>query len=395
MSEFSEIIRKMLAEYGEEVFRNAQRANAILMDFAVDNPRNRLLARHFIESGGYDALKNNSVTLAVRRLREDFSIEANAAAWITSVFAEVMGVSHQDLQFKELSNFSSFSNRKTSSASVALGMSHTVAVLQDGTAIAAGENDFLQCDVGDWRNVVSIAAGNAHTVALLDLPTANNVLATGRNTFDQCDVARMANISSIYAFDDDTVCVDVDGAAFSVGKSGFDLSHFKNIKSIAKHPEGVYGLRHDGSVATSAAGWEEEEWANSLTDVVQIISTYVNGSIVLKNNGKIYKMGYPDSYFAAINDVVSIVDLSDGFAILRKDGTVRILPYDRSTPRKITAADNWSNVSAIYGKYKRLIALTEESRLLSVCTDPEWLRRSKADNLDFLDDWFPVLIAGG
>ena len=393
MNDFTELIKQIITEHGTDTLSNSQRAHAILMDLAQDQVRNRLLARHFIEAGGLDLLKRGENALIIRRLREDFSIEANAAAWISHVFAEALGLEAglSGPLFAAALNVCPPDTQRPLTPSfrdegeVAIGMRHTVAVLKDGTCIAHGDNDFLQCDVEDWRQVISLAAGDAHTVGL----TADGlVLATGRNNHDQCDVSHLEDISAVYAFGDDTICIQQDGTAVACGKSKLDLCHFEQISAIAWHPDGVYGIRQDGRVMMSSEGWEEEDWALALADVVQIISTYVDGSFALTADGKVYKMGEPDNYFANLRDIAAMVDLSDGFAVLGDAGKVRILPYDRSEPRKASEADKWVDVTAVFGKYKRLIALTSEGRLLAACTDPDWLRR--IGNLDFLNDWYPV-----
>ena len=394
LQDFTLILKKIIEEHGMAVFENSHKTHAILMDLANDRKRDRLLARHFVEAGGFDLLKRvdgdykRINAMIIRRLREEFSIEVNAASWIAYVFAEAMGI--QTDSVITLGAGGEFAENVPDpvffiTSAVAIGMRHTAAVLKDGTAIAHGRNDFLQCDVADWRNIVSIAAGDAHTVGLM---SDGRVVAVGRNNHDQCDVGDLQNIAAIYAFGDDTICIDEDGDVTSCGKSKLDLSHFEQIRSIAWHPDGVYGIRHDGKVMMSSAGWEEEDWANSLTNVVQIISTYVDGSLVLLENGRVYKMGEPDSYFATIRDITAMVDLVGGFAVLRKDGMVRILPYDRNTPRKASDADAWQDVTAIFGKYKRLIGLYDDGQLVATCTDPDWLKRN--GTLDFLMDWYPV-----
>lgn len=410
-----DIIKKIINDYGDEVLENVQRTHAVLLDLAQDQKRDRLLARHFVEAGGYTLLKRaedypHVHSMIIRRLREEFSLEPNAAAWITDVFAVAMGLQDElrpwggtgpsggtgSLGGTGLPGSTgpsgeggpvphSYSFGFRTSTAVAIGMTHTVAMMQDGTVIAHGRNEFLQCDLEDWRHVQSVAAGDAHTIGLTE---NGQVIAVGRNNFDQCDVGDLSHITSVYAFGDDTICVGQDGTAFACGKSELDLSHFEHIKSIAWHPEGVYGIRYDGRVMMSSEGWEEEDWVDQLHDVSQIISTYVNGSLVLTTNGRVYKMGEPDSYFAQLRDIQAMVDLTDGFAVLRKDGKVRILPYDRTTPRKTSESDNWQDITAIFGKYKRLIGLTSEGRLKATCTDPDWLKRN--GSLDFLDDWYPV-----
>ena len=399
MSDFIEIIQKIISEHGEEVFENSSTTHAVLLDLAHEPVRDRILARHFVEAGGLPLLKrgdNNEII--IRRLREDFSIEANAAAWIVHVFCEALGIENNEKTWRpglrSLGSGSADMGGLSSSslifegfpgAMVAIGRAHTVGVFRDGTAVAKGRNNFLQCDVEGWRQIVAVAAGDDHTVGLMD---NGRVLAVGRNDFDQCDVLDHEDIAAVFAFGDDTICLRSDGTALATGKSRLDLSHFEEIRSIAWHPEGVYGIRRDGRVMMSAPNWEEEDWALGLADAVHIISTYVMGSLVLTAGGRVLKMNEPDSYFAHLRDIVAIVDLTDGFAVLRADGMVRILPYDRAKPRKASDADEWRDISAIFGKYKRLIGLTSDGHLLADCTDADWLRRN--GSLDFLEDWYPV-----
>lgn len=400
MSEFLEIIKSIDQKYGKDILSNAQQSHAILLDLAKNHVKERLLARHFVETGGYLLLKNAGRDYTIVRdrinqqLTEQFSIEASAAAWITHIFAVTLGYEKEPEDSMELKIGAAIGSGTTSTAvsvtfansnAVAIGKRHTAAVLMDGTAIANGHNDFLQCDVGSWEQIKAIAAGDSHTLGLM---ADGRVMATGSNNFDQCDVGNLENIVNIYAHGDDTICVNQDGTVSACGKSNFNLSHFEQIHSIARHPDGVYGIRKDGLVMMSSAGWEEENWVNSLTDAVQVISTFVDGSLVLKKDGRVYKMGEPESYFAQLSDIVSMVDLTDGFAVLRKDGKVRILPYDRTKPRKKSISDDWHDITAIFGKYKRLIGLTEEGRLLTASTDPTWLKRN--GDLDYIADWYPV-----
>ena len=413
MSEFIDIIKKLINDYGDEVLDNAGRTHAILLDLAHNEKRNRLLARHFVEAGGYSMLKNAELTSTkadpnyrhvqaaiIRKLREEFSIEVNAASWICHLFAVAMELANESDMPTVVADFMGVKATESVSQAdpaqaVAIGMSHCLALLADGTVFANGiepsfgRNDYLQCDVGDWLDVRAVAAGDAHSLALF---ANGKVTAIGRNIHDQCDVGNFDDVAAIYAFGDDTICVGQDGCAMAVGKSKLDLQHFEEIKSIAWHPEGVYGIRKDGKIMMSSSGWEEEDWVLSVESAVQIISTYVNGSLVLTEGGRVFKMGESDSYFAHLRDIIAIADLNDGFAVLRKDGAVRVLPYDRNIPRKPSEADNWQDIVAIYGKYKRLIGLTKEGRLVATCTDPDWLKRN--GDINFVEDWYPVWTQG-
>ena len=42
----------------------------------------------------------------------------------------------------------------------------TVGLKSDGRVVATGSNVHGQCDVGNWTDIVAVAAGNYHTVGL-------------------------------------------------------------------------------------------------------------------------------------------------------------------------------------------------------------------------------------
>jgi alpha-tubulin suppressor-like RCC1 family protein len=68
---------------------------------------------------------------------------------------------------------------------VSAGSYHTIALLDDGTVRAAGDNSFGQCDVRDWTDVTAIAAGSTHS---LGVRKDGTVLAAGNNADKQCEV---------------------------------------------------------------------------------------------------------------------------------------------------------------------------------------------------------------
>ena len=51
-------------------------------------------------------------------------------------------------------------------STVSVGSAHTVALRNDGTVLATGNNDYGQCNVSDWTNIVSVSANGLHTVGL-------------------------------------------------------------------------------------------------------------------------------------------------------------------------------------------------------------------------------------
>ena len=55
-------------------------------------------------------------------------------------------------------------SRPEAQGQVCAGRLHTVALKTDGTVLAAGDNQFGQCDVDGWTDMVTIAAGKYHKI---------------------------------------------------------------------------------------------------------------------------------------------------------------------------------------------------------------------------------------
>ena len=77
-----------------------------------------------------------------------------------------------------------------------LAFAHVVALREDGTVFAAGENDAGQLNVGEWRDIVMVAAGAKHT---LGLTRDGRVLAAGDNSCGQCETSLFTGGSSMAA----------------------------------------------------------------------------------------------------------------------------------------------------------------------------------------------------
>jgi hypothetical protein len=406
-NEMQSVIENILSAHGADVFENMQRANAVLLDLAPGMHRERILVRTLAEADGFRLLREagDTLPLVINRLIETlcdiYSIEREAAVWVTYVCAGAMGFNAEPgfadtpPVFDSMVQQSKPANRTGSL--IAIGREHMVAVAADGTAYAHGYDDHFQTDVSGWRRITQVAAGVAHTVGLRRDGT---VPATGLNSYDQTDTSHWRNIASVYAFGHETVGVRLDGTCLSAGRSKFDLAHFENIKHIAKAAIGVYGITDEGKVMHSdvlplskandslfnpdTETLQELHWLNTLPPVTEIIS-HGSECVALCVDGRLYKFGKGPGYFSQWRDVVSIADLNDCFAILRSDGSVRVLSFDREKPRIETPADIWRDVTAIYGNYGRLVALTHNRRLKAVYTGKTQTRAF--GNFNFLIDW--------
>ena len=85
---------------------------------------------------------------------------------------------------------------------ISAGRRHTVSLKSDGTVTAVGDNNYGQCDVSGWHDIVAVAAGNVHMATntgnahTLGLKSDGTVVAVGWNKHGQCDVKRLARYCS-------------------------------------------------------------------------------------------------------------------------------------------------------------------------------------------------------
>jgi len=54
----------------------------------------------------------------------------------------------------------------TDIVAIAAGFYHSLGLKSDGTVVAMGENERGQCNIDNWRDVVAIAAGVSHSLGL-------------------------------------------------------------------------------------------------------------------------------------------------------------------------------------------------------------------------------------
>lgn len=394
-----EVILRVLRDY-PNALENMQRANAILLDLAPALQRERILVRSFVEVDGFNALKNaDAFPLAekklVQNLVDNFCMERTAAQWVVRLFGVATGHLETAEFLAESEGAVAKAERIVASSlhgQVAIGKMHVAAVAVDGTVFADGDNSNFQCDVFGWTDIVAVAAGDAHT---LGLRSDGVVLATGSNSHDECDVGHLTGVKAICAFGYDSICVLDNGTVVAIGRSRFDLSTFTDIISVARYPDGLVGIKSDGTLSLLVKiqddeAAEEIKWLLSCHDVEQVIANRISGCVIRGKDRRIYKSNQPANYFTQWREVVSIVDLADCFAILRSDGTVRVLTYDRDKPRPDTTADKWSNIVSIYGGYRRLIGLTKDGSLLVAYTHQGWLWSNKAMEMDYVSGWYPV-----
>lgn len=131
---------------------------------------------------------------------------------------------------------------------VALGHSHIAAIKKDGTVVATGNNEFGQCDVEDWTDIVSLDATSKATIGL---KSDGTVVTAGSINF--ADFSQDENVSNLSVS-------SIGGYAYVLKSDGQDAVHGTHYYTLTTPPDwdevryvlaanrGTLGLKQDGTV---------------------------------------------------------------------------------------------------------------------------------------------------
>lgn len=213
------------------------------------------------------------------------------------------------------------------------GSHHTVGLRSDGTVLAVGGNHQGQCDVSDWRDVVSIACGPFST---LGLRRDGTVLAVGNNDKGQCDVGDWRDVAAIYPAGNRTFGLRRDGTVLAAGendKGQCDVSDWRDVTAIYPAGSNTFGLRRDGTVLVAGKDNEGKcDVVGNWRNVISIVcgSVYTFG---LRRDGTVLTAGgspFPRYQLdvSGWRDVVAITCGMGYIVGLRSDGTALGAGYD-------------------------------------------------------------------
>lgn len=161
---------------------------------------------------------------------------------------------------------------------LAAGGYHTVGLKSDGTAVAAGRNDFGQCDVGGWSDITQVSAGMFHTVALRKDGT---VVTAGSNDQGQRNVGNWTDIVQIACGDYATFGLRADGTVLHCGYLSYgDLDAWRGVTKISAGSYMAAGLYGSGSAYLSHPAGESDRFSG-LAD----IALTTGGAVGLTKSG--------------------------------------------------------------------------------------------------------------
>ena len=229
--------------------------------------------------------------------------------------------------------------RETTSA----GYSHTVGLKSDGTVVAVGDNEYCQCDVSEWTDIVAISAGSSHTVGL---KSDGTVVAVGENYAGQCNVSKWTDIVAISAGYDRTVGLKSDGTVVDAGDNDdgqWRVNFWTDIVAISAGDGHTVGLKSDGTVLAVGENDDGQCDVSEWTDIVAI-SAGSGHTVGLKSNGTVVAVGRNDDGQCKVSewtDIVAILAGGSHTVGLKSDGTVVAVGWNTYGQCDV---DSWTDI---------------------------------------------------
>lgn len=215
-------------------------------------------------------------------------------------------------------------------ADVVCQFRHSVGLRKDGTVVACGWNDFNQCNVDGWSDIVAIDAGLFHT---LGLKKDGTVVGCGDNGDHQLDITGWTDIIAIACSDNHSVGLKRDGTVVACGSSEnniCDVSGWSNITKVICGNYHTVGLKSDGTVVACGSNDIGPKDLGGKCDVgswTDVKDIYCEDffTIGLKNDGTLLFTGNNHTGISDImkwKDIVHIACNQLAVFGLKKDGHV-------------------------------------------------------------------------
>ena len=234
--------------------------------------------------------------------------------------------------------------------------SHVLFCLPYGSVKAIGSNEYGQCLVGDWRNVVAVAASFSHS---LGLRSDGVVYAAGADSYGQCETGSWHDIIAVAATDGASFGLKADGTLETCGNVeayAEELASWEGIRAIASFGSGggLMGLDEAGTIHYAGFSREMPE-ITDWTDVRFLCAGRPDGEYLagICEDGTIKYRSLEDdnteAFFAGVKEWTDICQFSfDNPRMLgvKKDGTTAFLA-DGINEELRQELESWSGLEAI------------------------------------------------
>jgi hypothetical protein len=247
---------------------------------------------------------------------------------------------------------------------VAAGGGYTAGLKSDGTVVAMGDNEYGQCDVGNWTGIIQVAAGGGYTVGL---KADGTVVAVGSNSYGQCDVGNWTDIVQIAAGEDHTVLLKADRTVVAVGDnySGqCNVGGWTDIVQVASGKYHTVGLKSDRTVVAVGGNDNGECDVSAWTDITQVVAG-CGRTVGLKADGTVVNVGYCDERcdvgdWTGITQVAAYCWHTVG---LKSNGTMVAVGYNEDGQCDV---GNWTGIVQVAAGWRHTVGLKSDGTVVAM-----------------------------
>ena len=336
--------------HGEQLNNSENTADQLTAE--LDNGYNAALS--LMEAGSYDdaiiafeALNGHKDS--AERIRECHYMEA-------SKLAETGDVLHALSRFSKAGDYKDaagqavalrkYYQKSLQKRSISVGRNHTVVLMSDGTVTTLGSNDYYQCDVSDWYDIVSVSIGDTHSAGLR---ADGKVMHAGAINYGQRNVTDWSGITAISSGRYHTIGLKSDGSVVAAGRGDYgqcDVQYWTDIAAISTGAYHTAGLKNDGTVVATG---NNKHGQCDVSDWTDIIAVYAgdNHTVGLKADGTTVSVGYNTYGQCDVSEWTDIVDIGIGTSFtvgLKSDGTAVAVGYPYGNLHTVST---WTDIIAI------------------------------------------------
>ena len=287
--------------------------------------------------------------------------------------------------------------KKINSKTIVVGYWHTVGLKKDGTVVAVGYNEYGQCKVSGWTDIVAVAAGGFHTVGLKNDGT---VVSAGYNGDGLDNVSKWTDIVAVTAGEYHTVGLKSDGTVVAVGRNSngqCDISKWTDIVAVSAGRYHTVGLKKDGTVVATKYTGNQDYYlgqckVSGWTDIVAVAAGGYH-TVGLKKDGTVVAVGLNDEGECDVSDWMDIVAVSAGgyhTVGLKSDGTVVATKYKGVSEYSFGQCNvsKWTDIVSVSAGPFHTVGLKKDGTVVAVgenddgkCEVSDWKNIKLPENI--------------
>jgi alpha-tubulin suppressor-like RCC1 family protein len=244
-------------------------------------------------------------------------------------------------------------------------------VLATDTTVSVENSSPPECDVGDWTDIIQVAAGYSHTVGLKSSGTVVAVgygYSAGEDEKQPWEVDGWANITQVVGGEFYTVGLKSDGTVVAVGYNYYgqcDVGNWTDITQVAAGHAHTVGLKSDGTVVVAGGNNFKQCEVDNWTDIVQVAAGTFH-TVGLEPNGTVVAVGDNDHGECNVGEWTAINQTAAGYGHtvgLKNDGTVVAVGYNEYGQCNV---GNWTGIIQVAAGGHQTVALKADGTVVAL-----------------------------